>query len=187
MAYASWSVSFGEQPSTAKWNILGTNDASFNNGTGIASLTMGATTAVTNSYKFSVFRTSALNVGTAATVVTYDTKNFDTGSNVDIVTNKGRFTAPITGYYVFFASFLVTTAGTGTNVATYFYKNGSQNIAGSFVNVASGTSPGGTIAALIQLNATQYCEVYIATATAAKALDVSSATNNVFEGFYLSV
>lgn len=37
MAYASWSVVFGEQPSAAKWNILGTNDASFNDGTGIAS------------------------------------------------------------------------------------------------------------------------------------------------------
>lgn len=34
MAYASWSVSFGEQPSAAKWNILGTNDASFNDSTG---------------------------------------------------------------------------------------------------------------------------------------------------------
>lgn len=30
MAYASWSVVFGEQPSAAKWNILGTNDADFN-------------------------------------------------------------------------------------------------------------------------------------------------------------
>lgn len=29
MAYASWSVVFGEQPSAAKWNILGTNDAHF--------------------------------------------------------------------------------------------------------------------------------------------------------------
>jgi hypothetical protein len=36
MAYASWSVTFGEQPSASKWNILGTNDASFNDGTGIA-------------------------------------------------------------------------------------------------------------------------------------------------------
>lgn len=36
MAYATWSVVFGEQPSAAKWNILGTNDASFNDGTGIA-------------------------------------------------------------------------------------------------------------------------------------------------------
>lgn len=29
MTYASWSVVFGEQPSAAKWNILGTNDAFF--------------------------------------------------------------------------------------------------------------------------------------------------------------
>lgn len=29
MAYASWSVVFGEQPSAAKWNILGSNDAYF--------------------------------------------------------------------------------------------------------------------------------------------------------------
>lgn len=29
MAYSAWSVSFGEQPSAAKWNILGTNDAHF--------------------------------------------------------------------------------------------------------------------------------------------------------------
>lgn len=35
MAYTSWSVVFGEQPSAAKWNILGTNDASFNDGSGI--------------------------------------------------------------------------------------------------------------------------------------------------------
>lgn len=36
MAYSSWSVVLNEQPSAAKWNILGTNDASFNDGTGIA-------------------------------------------------------------------------------------------------------------------------------------------------------
>ncbi|MFA5937324.1 MAG: hypothetical protein WC822_05640 [Candidatus Paceibacterota bacterium] len=36
MAYQSWSVVFGEQPSASKWNILGTNDASFNDGSGIA-------------------------------------------------------------------------------------------------------------------------------------------------------
>lgn len=36
MGYVAWSVVFGEQPSASKWNILGSNDASFNNGTGIA-------------------------------------------------------------------------------------------------------------------------------------------------------
>lgn len=30
MAYQSWSVVFGEQPSAAKWNILGSNDSHFN-------------------------------------------------------------------------------------------------------------------------------------------------------------
>jgi len=35
MAYTSWSVVYGEQPSAAKWNILGTNDASFADGTGL--------------------------------------------------------------------------------------------------------------------------------------------------------
>ena len=43
MAYAAFSVSFGEQPSAAKWNILGTNDSSFNDGTG--SPLSGAATA----------------------------------------------------------------------------------------------------------------------------------------------
>lgn len=36
MSYQVWSVVFGEQPSASKWNILGSNDASFNDGTGIA-------------------------------------------------------------------------------------------------------------------------------------------------------
>ena len=35
MSYSAWSVIFGEVPSAAKWNILGSNDASFNDGTGI--------------------------------------------------------------------------------------------------------------------------------------------------------
>lgn len=43
MAYASWSVVFGEQPTAAKWNILGTNDASFNDGTGIGNDVITAT------------------------------------------------------------------------------------------------------------------------------------------------
>ncbi len=35
MAYTFWSVVFGEQPSASKWNILGTNDAGFKDGTNI--------------------------------------------------------------------------------------------------------------------------------------------------------
>ena len=35
MSYAAWSVIAGEQPTTSKWNILGSNDSSFNDGSGI--------------------------------------------------------------------------------------------------------------------------------------------------------
>lgn len=35
MAYTSWSVVFGEQPSAAKWNQLGTNDALFDSAIGV--------------------------------------------------------------------------------------------------------------------------------------------------------
>lgn len=35
MAYNAWSVVFGEQPTAAKWNQLGTNDAGFRDGTNI--------------------------------------------------------------------------------------------------------------------------------------------------------
>jgi len=45
MAYTSWSVVYGEQPSAAKWNILGTNDASFNNGTGFSNGAIGSVNA----------------------------------------------------------------------------------------------------------------------------------------------
>lgn len=48
MAYASWSVVFGEQPSAAKWNILGTNDSTFN-----ASLTLSGMAVQTKSTNFS--------------------------------------------------------------------------------------------------------------------------------------
>ena len=42
MAYQVWSVVFGEQPSAAKWNILGSNDASFADGTGISAGVIGS-------------------------------------------------------------------------------------------------------------------------------------------------
>lgn len=55
MAYTSWSVVFGEQPSAAKWNILGTNDASFNDGSGIG----------TNAIAGASLKTDAINLGYA--------------------------------------------------------------------------------------------------------------------------
>lgn len=71
MAYAAWSVTFGEQPSAAKWNILGTNDASFNDGTGIAS---GAITYAKAAAGFVVQDaiTAYSAVATGSTLMIYD-------------------------------------------------------------------------------------------------------------------
>lgn len=48
MAYSSWSVVAGEIPTASKWNILGTNDASFNDGTGIGTNAIGASKLATS-------------------------------------------------------------------------------------------------------------------------------------------
>lgn len=75
-------------------------------------------------YKFSVYRNAAFTSSTSPTVIPFDTKIFDTGTNIDVVTNKGRFTAPVAGFYIFMA-------GAGNDVATNtimyvdFNKNGA--------------------------------------------------------------
>lgn len=42
MAYTAWSVVYGEQPTAAKWNQLGANDAGFKDGTNIDNLAITA-------------------------------------------------------------------------------------------------------------------------------------------------
>lgn len=69
MAYASWSVVFGEQPSAAKWNILGTNDASFNDGTGIGTNAIAAASLATSAIKLGYTATTSNFVTSSATPV----------------------------------------------------------------------------------------------------------------------
>lgn len=112
MAYQSWSVVFGEQPSAAKWNILGTNDASFNDGTGIGagvitSESLNATIA------FHAYRNAAKVINGAYADVVHDTERYDLGS--DFNTATGAFTAPVAGVYLFTTN---VNADATTNVRT---------------------------------------------------------------------
>lgn len=68
MAYASWSVVFGEQPSAAKWNILGANDAAFNNGTGIPQGAADSAEVVTSQTRSNTAYGDLATVGPAVTV-----------------------------------------------------------------------------------------------------------------------
>lgn len=164
MSYAAWSVVFGEQPSAAKWNILGTNDASFNDGTGIANLEIGSgKTSLQNDHKFSVYRNAAWTTagGGAVAKVQFDAESFDTGSNYDAVTNF-RFTAPVSGFYFFSTGIYLGSTVVGHTSIVYLYKNGS--LAKILYYFAHGTSAGLSPVAggsgLLQLSASDYVEVY---------------------------
>lgn len=85
-----------------------------------------ATNMLSNPYKFSVYRNSALTDGNGAfALMAFDSKNYDTSSNVDVVTNKGRFTAPIAGFYHFNAQIGAAVTSTSTTLLG-LYKNGSD-------------------------------------------------------------
>ncbi len=148
MAYASWSVVFGEQPSAAKWNILGTNDASFNDGTGIGALSH-STTAVSLPYKFLAYHNTTQSLADAATVA-FNTEIYDTNGNFA----SNTYTAPVNGFYNFFWQVYSQSVGAGVAASSYLKVNGSLLTTGS-ITVGSGggvdaTSNGST---LVQLSA----------------------------------
>lgn len=131
-----------------------------------------------NPYKFSVYRNAALNATSSNTLIQYDAKEYDTGSNVDIVTNKGRFTAPIAGFYHFNARVdLSSTLG-----AIFLYKNGAEFKRGNDLRYTGVT--GLVLSVDVQAAANDYFEIYVlAGGTVAMA---TGAALNYFQGFLIS-
>lgn len=183
MSYQSWSVVFGEQPSAAKWNILGSNDASFNDGTGIFGLYKDLLAVDSNPYKFSAYlNTNQTISNNTATVVLYETEFFDTNSNFDITTNKGRYTVPVSGFYQINVN---ASGGTGSTWIVALRKNGTEYLRLS-QNSVGGWVPGST---LLQLAASDYLEVQVYQLTGGNVtLNGASggAALNVFSGYLVS-
>jgi hypothetical protein len=180
MAYSAWSVIAGEQPTTSKWNILGTNDATFNtNFVGPGTIN---SSALNNQYKFSVYRNAAYNTSVSAIAIPYDTKLFDTGTNVDVVTNKGRFTAPIAGFYFFTAAILVA-ATSGDHYTLAIAKNGSEFERGLELSASQTTNYTLSTNAFLQLAANDFVEGFFGGAV--RAITTGS-TFVWFTGFLVS-
>ncbi len=119
--YQAWSVIAGEQPTTSKWNILGTNDAAFNDGSGIVN-------APANPYQAAAKRTTAqTNIANQTTTkVQLSSEDYDTNNNFDSSTNY-RYTVPVSGKYkVNWNLPFVDPEGRLTNVVAFIYKNGSE-------------------------------------------------------------
>jgi hypothetical protein len=134
-------------------------------------------------YKFSVYRNGAWTTSTSLTVVNFDTKVFDTSSNVDIVTNVGRFTAPIAGFYQFNASIGATAVG--SYYLCSLFKNGSEFARGTQSNSTNNASAvQSTVACLVQCAANDYIE--IAFQGGGQGGD-AGAVNTWFTGFLVSI
>ena len=157
MTYAAWSVVFGEQPSAAKWNILGTNDSSFNDSTGI-NLQYNNLSGFSNPYQFSAYRNAAINTGSNAFAkIIFDTELYDTNNNFA----TGTYTIPVSGFYHFEWGGQVTSTGASQAIITSLYKNGTEIRRGSRV-ISSATSQvmGGSGGGDLQVTAGDTMEVW---------------------------
>lgn len=147
---------------------------------GITSLDLSLTT-LSNPYKFSVYRNAAANTGNnTLALITFDTKIFDTGTNYDIST--GKFTAPVAGFYQF--SFSSGFTATGGFCVLALYKNGVEYHRGVEIVSAGNTDTQLTGAALVQLAANDYTQVFVQS-PAANPLQIGS-NRNYFTGFLVS-
>lgn len=181
MAYAAFSVVFGEQPSAAKWNILGSNDASFNDGTGIANMAT-STTSISNPYKFKAYRNAAYTpTDSTTTKYPFDAEDFDTNSNYDATTNY-RYTCPVSGFYYFGAHLRGGTSS--TRVLGMLYKNGAEIV--RFFDIVTGAAQSnGSGSTIVQATAGNYFEFYYYIVTPSAA-SVGSSLQQSFEGFLVS-
>lgn len=119
MAYSSWSVVFGEQPSAAKWNILGTNDAHFYDFLGDNEAWQSWTPTWTNlTISSSTVNCKYIQVGK---IVTARGSIILAGSPA--VGSNAYFTLPVaenTGY--------ATSADFYTPIGTAYYSDASANV-----------------------------------------------------------
>lgn len=111
--------------------------------------------------RFSAYRNSAQNTGNSAfAIINFDTKNFDTGNNLDVTTNVGRFTAPIAGFYHFDA--IASIVGNSIDFLSVLYKNGTAWSYGTRLSVSStgGTNTGSSVSDTLQLALGDYVEIF---------------------------
>lgn len=140
------------------------------------------TNLIQNPYKFSVYRNAAANTGNNSFgLITFDTKEFDTGNNYS--TSTGKFVAPVDGYYQFnFGSGFTASAGF---CVLALFKNGAECKRGAEWVSAGSTDTELTGSAFIQLEAADEIQVYVQS-PAANALQVGSGIRNYFNGFLAS-
>lgn len=150
-----------EQPTTAKWNLIGSNDASFNNGNGfedgiIVARHYAAASANEDVWRNGVAFSAYLNAnqtvtGSTDALVSINTERYDIGS--DFNTGTYRFVAPYDGIYHFDGQ--VSGVST-TRIRPILTINGTSTQLGSDVLGNTNTAQ---VSADFKLNAGDYVEL----------------------------
>ena len=139
------------------------------------------TTKVYNPYKFNVYRATAANTGNNTFgLITYDTVEFDTGSNYSIST--GKFTAPVSGFYQFNASSGFNATAGYCVLALFVNAIEVKRLIEIYSAGSTDTQIGGSTT--ISLNANDYVQIQVQS-PAANALQVGK-NRNWFNGFLVS-
>lgn len=179
----------GEQPTTAKWNLIGSNDASFNNGNGFEDniildrhIMTGNLKAnkFSNPYKFFAYRNSAYTPGSGNAIV-YDTEVFDTNGNFN--TANGRYTVPVDGFYQINVMTDQNVSAAPQDPQLQLRKNGTTVIGYQhIVNMYNGSSGLSlSLSGIYQLVAGDYLDVLVGN------LPISGGiSKNNFSGFLVS-
>jgi hypothetical protein len=123
--------------------------------------------ALTNPCKFLVYLSSVASTSSNTPLrIPFDTKVFDTGNNVDVITNKGRFTASIAGFYDFTAQLSFEPYNPDI-VYPVIYKNGVNLLVGNEQDYTNTNTHALNITVpCLQLAVNDYIDIYIIHTTA---------------------
>jgi hypothetical protein len=141
-----------------------------------------------NKTKFHAYLNSAQSVNTGTdTKVQMGTELFDTGSNYDNATNY-RFTAPIDGYYFFYAQLFAGNLALDKFWRCVIRVNGTTDIAkNQVVSQNSADDLTAVTTTLVYLTAGQYVEVYVNHDTGSARNVASGRESTYFFGYLHSV
>jgi hypothetical protein len=144
-------------------------------------LSTGSTFAGTGP-AFSAYINASQSIPNATyTKLQLNTKEFDTNSNYDNVTNY-RFLPTVAGYYQINGQYGPSGAATGLNSCA-IYKNGSVFKYGS-TGSNSTVSIASNVSALISFNgSTDYVELWVFQSSGGAQGTIATATSNYFQGF----
>lgn len=154
MAYQSWSVSAFEQPSTSKWNIVGSNMDDLNTRLGVI-----------EGFPYSVVYTSAAQTISTSTftAVGFDAEISDDYAMHDNVTNNSRLTIPTgeDGLYLVVFKLEWASNSSGDRI-TRLYVNGSgNNYAYTRIPPSASSFTAYTVSAVLPLSAGDYVQQYV--------------------------